>query len=72
MFDLMIKKLDNGRFLIRNPKTSESSNLTPSQAMKYLEEYLVTELEDEAANEEKMEQIRSEAQKRLSGASKQK
>jgi len=66
MFDLMIRRLDNGRLLIRNPKTGDITNLPASKAIKFLEDFFSEEIENEDTTETNIDDIRSEARKWLS------
>lgn len=69
MFDLMIRRLDNGRLLIRNPKTGDVTNLPASKTIKFLEDFFAEEIENENTTETNIDDIRSEVQKQLSEAS---
>ena len=71
MFDIMLKKLENGRILFRDTKTGDSVALTASQALKEVELFLNEQLEKEEENEAKIEDILLEAQNRLFKQSKE-
>lgn len=62
----MIRRLDNGRLLIRNPKTGDITNLPASKAIKFLEDFFAEEIENENTIETSIDDIRSEARKWLS------
>ena len=62
MFDYMIKKLDNGRLLVRDSNAKTSKVLKADEISSYFENVLKEQLERQEAEDEKIASIKKESE----------